>query len=128
MATSDEFTARMAADLCGKADQVRQRVEVPMPPKRMHLVTVNAKGVARLTLSPRFEVYSSEGDARGSRASHPGADWARRSLDDTALHTLRPAAIEGAIRLLDQPSPDPKRGDIVETADPRSLSAVKRTS
>ena len=30
---------------------------------------------------------------------------------------LSPAAIEGAIRLLDQPSPDRGRGDIVETAD-----------
>ena len=30
---------------------------------------------------------------------------------------LSPAAIEGAIRLLDQPSPDRRRGDIVETAD-----------
>ena len=30
---------------------------------------------------------------------------------------LSPAAIEGAIRLLDQPSPDLQRGDIVETAD-----------
>ena len=30
---------------------------------------------------------------------------------------LSPAAIEGAIRLLDQPSPDLRRGDMVETAD-----------
>ena len=30
---------------------------------------------------------------------------------------LSPAAIEAAIRLLDQPTPDRARGDIVETAD-----------
>ena len=41
---------------------------------------------------------------------------------------LSPAAIEGAIRLLDQPSPDLGRGDIVETADRGSTSAWKRTS
>ena len=40
---------------------------------------------------------------------------------------LSPAALEGAIRLLDQPVSDLVRGDIVETADPRSVSAVERT-
>ena len=33
---------------------------------------------------------------------------------------LSPAAIDAAIRLLDQPAPDPTRGDIVETAEGRS--------
>ena len=41
---------------------------------------------------------------------------------------LSPAAIEGAIRLLDQPSPDHGRGDIVETADRGSRSAGERRS
>ena len=41
---------------------------------------------------------------------------------------LSPAAIEGAIRLLDQPSPDHGRGDIVETADRRSGSPMKTIS
>ena len=41
---------------------------------------------------------------------------------------LSPAAIERAIRLLDQPSPDRGRGDIVETADRGSTSAWGRTS
>ena len=40
---------------------------------------------------------------------------------------LSPAALEGAIRLLDQPVSDLVRGDIVETTDPRSVSAVERT-
>jgi integrase len=35
---------------------------------------------------------------------------------------LSPAAIEGAIRLLDQPSPDLRRGDMVETADRESAT------
>ena len=38
-----------------------------------------------------------------------------------------PAALEGAIRLLDQPVSDLGRGDIGETADLRSVSAVERT-
>ncbi len=39
---------------------------------------------------------------------------------------LSPAALEGAIRLLDQPFPDHERGDIVETGDPRSAGASER--
>ena len=35
---------------------------------------------------------------------------------------LSPAAIEGSIRLLDQSSADPSRGDIVETANGRLVS------
>ena len=51
---------------------------------------------------------------------------AARAIQELAGHTnlsttqrymhLSPAAIEGAIRLLDRPSLDLKRGDIVETA------------
>ena len=40
---------------------------------------------------------------------------------------LSPAAIEGAIRLLDQSVSDLVRGDIGETADLSSVSAVERT-
>ena len=51
---------RKASLLAGGDGHAVQRVEVPVPPNRLHLVTVNAKGVARLTLSPRFEVDPSE--------------------------------------------------------------------
>ena len=40
---------------------------------------------------------------------------------------LSPAALDSAIRLLDQPVADLQRGDIVETADLRSVSTVERT-
>ena len=40
---------------------------------------------------------------------------------------LSPAALESAIRLLDQPVADLQRGDIVETAGLRSVSTVERT-
>ena len=41
---------------------------------------------------------------------------------------LSPAAIEGAIRLLDGATPDPAGGEIAETEDRTSKSAVDRTS
>ena len=41
---------------------------------------------------------------------------------------LSPAAIEGAIRLLDEVTHDPVGGDIAETEDRGSRSAVERTS
>ena len=52
-----------------------------------------------------------------------------RDLSTTQRYMhLSPAAFEGAIRLLDQPSPDHGRGDIVETENRQSRSAVDRTS
>jgi hypothetical protein len=41
---------------------------------------------------------------------------------------LSPAALESAIRLLDQPVSSLGRGDIGETADLRSVTAAERTS
>ena len=45
----------------------------------------------------------------------------RLSTTQRYMH-LSPGAIEGAIRLLDQPLADPSRGDIVETANDRLVS------
>ena len=61
-----------------------------------------------------------------ARAIQELAGHADLSTTQRYMH-LSPAAIEGAIRLLDQPAPDHGRGDIVETADRGSVSAVKRT-
>ncbi len=62
-----------------------------------------------------------------ARAIQELAGHANLSTTQRYMH-LSPAAITDAIRLLDQPSRDLRRGDIVETADRGSVSAVKTTS
>ena len=61
-----------------------------------------------------------------ARAIQELAGHANLSTTQRYMH-LSPAAIEGAIRLLDQPSPDRGRGDIVETVHGGSGSAMTTT-
>jgi len=47
---------RKAALLAGRGALERQRMKVPVPSHRLHLVDVDAHGIARLKLIPRYEV------------------------------------------------------------------------
>jgi len=49
-------TGRKASLLQGGDGHTVQRLQVSVPANRLHLVAVNARGEARLRLSPRFEV------------------------------------------------------------------------
>ena len=62
-----------------------------------------------------------------ARAIQELAGHANITTTQRYMH-LSPAAVEAAIRLLDEPAPDRTRGDIVETAERRSASAMKRTT
>src|SRR5262252_9373232 len=46
---------RKALLLAGGDGRAVQRVELDVPSNRLHLVTVNGRGIARLKLQPRFE-------------------------------------------------------------------------
>src|SRR5262245_50717862 len=47
---------RKASLLAGRSGRERQRVRVPVPTHRLHLVTVDSAGVPRLKLRPRYEL------------------------------------------------------------------------
>ena len=60
---------------------------------------------------------------RHNTAMHVGC---RRHACNCAYMHLSPATIERATRLLNQPVSGRERGEIVETADRRSVSALKK--
>jgi hypothetical protein len=70
---------RKASLLAGGDGRGQQRLTVQVPTTRLHLVTVDAQGVARLKLSPRFERGE---DHRVVRHAGPPAYDLPPSLDD----------------------------------------------
>ena len=86
---------RKASLLVGGDGRAVQRVEIAVPPNRMHLVTVNAKGVARLKLSPRFET---DGEERVRRIDAPPSYDAPPSVDDLFREAARNHELERAYR------------------------------
>jgi hypothetical protein len=51
---------RKASLLAGGNGRAVQQVEIHVPANRLHLVSVNGKGVARLKLRPRYEVHADQ--------------------------------------------------------------------
>jgi integrase len=76
--------------------------------RRAHL---NVSGVQPASAHVLF----APGDAWGAGAGHSGARRTPGPDDDAALHAPEPAAIDGAIRLLDQSRAGHEVGDISET-------------
>jgi integrase len=93
------------------ADVVKHHVE--RAARRAQLTT---SGVHRL----RHDVLLASRDARRAGAGDSGTRRASGSDDDAAVHAPSPAAIEGAIRLLDDPKTARGRGDMVETGNTAS--------
>lgn len=57
---------RKASLLSGGDGRASQRLQVQVPTTRLHLVTVDAQGIARLKLAPRFELGDDQQVARHS--------------------------------------------------------------
>ena len=79
-------------------------------------VTPNGVHVLKHTFCSHLAMRGAPARAIQELAGHQDLSTTQRYMH------LSPAAIEAAIRLLDQPSPDLGRGDIVETADRQSVS------
>ena len=84
---------RKASLLAGGDGRAVQHVQVRIPSNRLHLVTVNAKGVARLKLSPRFELDASE---RVRRIDAPPSFDAPPSTEDLFKDAARNHELERA--------------------------------
>jgi hypothetical protein len=76
---------------------------------------------------PSSHVLFTTHDARRSGKSYPGTRWAQRHLDTQRYMHLSPAAVEGAVRLLEQPSPVSSFGDTWtrrSTNKPRCMTRI----
>jgi hypothetical protein len=129
---------RKASLLAGSNGRAMQQLEIQVPANRLHLVTVNGKGLARLKLRPRYELNGEERvvciDAPPTYDSPPTAedllrDASRNHQLERAFHAERTAArakrteverarrtevaaaflSDQAQRALIHPAPSPKR-------------------
>lgn len=82
--------------LAGGNGRERQEMTVDVPTNRMHLVTVDADGHARLRLSPR---YSLNADQRVIRHDEPPMFDAVPSLDDLLKEAARNHQLQRAYRI-----------------------------
>ncbi len=86
---------RKASLLAGGDGRAVQHVEVRVPSNRLHLVTVTARGVARLKLRPRFELDASE---RVRRIDEPPVYDAPPSVEELFKEAARNHELERAYR------------------------------
>jgi hypothetical protein len=88
-------TGRKAHLLAGGDGRAVQRVDVQVPSNRLHLVTVNSHGVARLKLQPRFELNREQ---RIVQIDAPPVFDEAPSIDDLLRLAARNHQLERAFR------------------------------
>lgn len=86
-------TGRKASLLQGGDGHTVQRLQVSVPSNRLHLVAVNARGEARLKLSPRFELDQAQ---RVRRIEEPPAYDAPPTVDQLFRDAARNHEMERA--------------------------------
>lgn len=86
---------RKASLLSGGDGRAQQVLELQLPTTRLHLVTVDAQGRARLKLAPRYELGE---DQRVVRRNGPPAYDAPPSLDDLFRDAARNHELERLFR------------------------------
>lgn len=86
-------TGRKASLLQGGDGHTVQRLEVSVPANRLHLVAVNARGEARLRLSPRFEIDEGQ---RIRRLEEPPSYDAPPTIDQLFKDAARNHELERA--------------------------------
>ncbi len=86
---------RKASLLAGGDGRARQQLSVQVPNTRLHLVAVDANGVARLKLQPRFELAT---DQRVIRHEGPPTYDAPPTIDDLFKEAARNHELERTYR------------------------------
>jgi len=86
-------TGRKASLLQGGDGHTVQRLQVPVPANRLHLVAVSARGEARLKLSPRFELADGQ---RIRRIEEPPSYDAPPTVDQLFKDAARNHELERA--------------------------------